>query len=102
METCHATALILAILEQGREAMHLLILGCGDIGTRVGLSLIQQGWRVSAVRRQPHLLPDCFERLGLDITDEERLADLARLAPDYARHPHSAYLRPCGVSGRFC
>jgi len=63
--------------------MHLLILGCGDIGTRVGLSLIQQGWRVSAVRRQPHLLPDCFERLGLDITDEERLADLAPLAPDY-------------------
>ena len=51
--------------------MHLLILGCGDIGTRVGLSLIQQGWRVSAVRRQPHLLPDCFERLGLDITDED-------------------------------
>jgi len=63
--------------------MHLLILGCGDIGTRVGLSLIQQGWRVYAVRRQPHLLPDCFERLGLDITDEERLADLVPLAPDY-------------------
>ena len=63
--------------------MHLLILGCGDIGTRVGLSLIQQGWRVSAVRRQPHLLPDCFERLGLDITDEGRLADLAPWAPDY-------------------
>ena len=63
--------------------MHLLILGCGDIGTRVGLSLIQQGWRVSAVRRQSHLLPDCFERFGLDITEEGCLADLAPLAPDY-------------------
>lgn len=63
--------------------MHLLILGCGDIGTRVGLSVLQQGWQVSAVRRQPHLLPDDFERIGLDLTEPERLTELCWVKPDY-------------------
>ena len=63
--------------------MHLLILGCGDIGTRVGLSVLQQGWQVSAVRRQPQLLPDDFERIGLDLTEAGRLSKLGRVSTDY-------------------
>ena len=54
--------------------MHLLILGCGDIGTRVGLSILQQGWRVSAVRRRPQLLPDDFDRIALDLTEADRFS----------------------------
>ena len=63
--------------------MHLLILGCGDIGTRVGLSVLQKGWQVSAVRRQPQLLPEDFERIRLDLTEAGRLSELGRVNPDY-------------------
>ena len=63
--------------------MHLLILGCGDIGTRVGLSILQQGWRVSAVRRRPQLLPDDFDRIALDLTEAERFSELDQVNPDY-------------------
>ena len=63
--------------------MHLLILGCGDIGTRVGLSILQQGWRVSAVRRRPQLLPNDFDRIALDLTEAERFSELDQVNPDY-------------------
>ena len=63
--------------------MHLLILGCGDIGTRVGLSILQHGWRVSAVRRRPQLLPDDFDRIALDLTEAERFSELDQVSPDY-------------------
>ena len=42
--------------------MQVLILGCGDIGTRAGLSLLEGGWRVAAARRNPDRLPDQFDR----------------------------------------
>lgn len=63
--------------------MHLLILGCGDIGTRVGLSILQQGWRVSAVRRRPQLLPDDFDRIALDLTEADGFSELYQVNPDY-------------------
>jgi len=60
-----------------------LILGCGDIGTRVGLSLLESRWRVAAVRRNPELLPERFDGYGMDLTDPRGLADLGSLEPDY-------------------
>ena len=63
--------------------MQALILGCGDIGTRVGLSLLESRWRVAAVRRNPERLPERFDRYGMDLTDPRRLADLGALEPDY-------------------
>jgi len=63
--------------------MRLLILGCGDIGTRVGLALLEAGWRVTAARRAPEKLPEAFARLKVDMTRPETLATLAACQPDY-------------------
>ncbi len=63
--------------------MQVLILGCGDIGTRVGLALHKTGWRVAAVRRDPSQLPEQFERFGLDLTESHNLTALQSVAPDY-------------------
>ncbi len=65
------------------KAPHLLIVGCGDIGTRVGLTLADQGWRVTAARRSPENLPPVFHRLRCDYTDSTSLTVLAGSAPDY-------------------
>ena len=66
--------------------MQVLILGCGDIGTRVGLSLLEQDWHVTAVRRNPDLLPEVFERCGADLTDRTALSDLALVLRGLPRH----------------
>ena len=63
--------------------MQVLILGCGDIGTRVGLTLVDSGWRVAAARRQPECLPECFETFEIDLTDPKRFEVLSALQPDY-------------------
>ncbi|MDG2461309.1 MAG: NAD(P)H-binding protein [Luminiphilus sp.] len=63
--------------------MRVLILGCGDIGTRVGLNLLDRGWQVAAVRRDTSQLPETFARYGLDLTDEEGLTALQSVDPDY-------------------
>ncbi len=62
---------------------HLLIVGCGDIGTRVGLTLAAQSWRVTAARRSPQNLPSEFHRLRCDYTDLDSLRVLAEGTPDY-------------------
>ena len=51
--------------------MQVLILGCGDIGTRVGLSLLDRGWRVAAARRNPDRLPDQFDRHKVNLTHQQ-------------------------------
>ena len=63
--------------------MRLLILGCGDIGTRVGLALAGAGWSVTAARRAPEKLPDAFERLRIDMTQPETFEGLGQSQPDY-------------------
>ena len=63
--------------------MQVLILGCGDIGTRVGLTLVDSGWRVAAARRQPECLPECFEPFEIDLTDPKRFEVFTALQPDY-------------------
>ena len=63
--------------------MQVLILGCGDIGTRAGLSLLERGWRVAAARRNPDRLPNQFDRHAVNLTDPASLAVLDAVAPDY-------------------
>ena len=62
---------------------HLLIIGCGDIGTRVGLQLAELGWQVSAVRRQIDHLPVAFDTYRGDYTVDGGLASVAPLRPDW-------------------
>jgi len=63
--------------------MHLLILGCGDIGTRVGSSMAALGWTVSAARRNAGSLPEQFDRYQVDLTDPASMAALSVRDPDY-------------------
>lgn len=63
--------------------MHLLILGCGDIGTRVGFSMRKAGWRVSAARRNAGKLSEHFDRYQVDLTDPASMAALPVSDPDY-------------------
>jgi hypothetical protein len=62
---------------------HLLIVGCGDIGTRVGLKLAGLGWQVSAVRRHPEHLPDALTGYSGDYTVKGGLASITALRPDW-------------------
>ena len=63
--------------------MHLLILGCGDIGTRVGSSMADAGWSVSAARRNAGTLSERFDRHQVDLTDPASMAALPVRDPDY-------------------
>ncbi len=55
----------------------LLIIGCGDVGTRVGHRLAAQGWHIIAACRSPERLPDNFERIAIDYTNPATLLSLA-------------------------
>ena len=63
--------------------MQVLILGCGDIGTRVGLSLLDRGWCVAAARRNPDRLPDQFDRQKVNLTEPASWGALDAVSPDY-------------------
>ena len=63
--------------------MQVLILGCGDIGARVGLSLLDRGWRVAAARRNPDLLPGKFDRHKVNLAESASWGALDAVAPDY-------------------
>ena len=45
----------------------LLIAGCGDVGTRLGLRMAEQGWRVMGMRRNVAALPAAIEPLAGDL-----------------------------------
>jgi nucleoside-diphosphate-sugar epimerase len=45
-----------------------LIVGCGDLGTEVGLRFLDAGWTVVGVRRSPHHLPDAIRGVAADLT----------------------------------
>ncbi len=46
-----------------------LIIGCGDLGIRVGNRLVAAGGSVTGARRRPEALPDAFQRIAFDVTD---------------------------------
>ena len=79
--------------------MHLLILGCGDIGTRVGFSMREAGWHVSAARRHASKLSERFDRYQVDLTDPVSMARVAGVRPRlYSHHANASVLRSGGVS----
>lgn len=51
----------------------VLIAGCGDLGTRLGLRLVAAGRRVTGLRRNAGLLPAAFERASADMRDVDAL-----------------------------
>ncbi len=61
----------------------LLLIGCGDIGSQLGLRCAAAGWRVVGLRRDVGQLPAAIEPLAADITDPATLAPLQSLAADY-------------------
>ncbi len=42
--------------------------GCGDLGTRLGLRLVDQGHQVIGLRRRVAELPDAFETISMDLS----------------------------------
>ncbi|MDG1012098.1 MAG: SDR family oxidoreductase [Luminiphilus sp.] len=62
---------------------HVLMVGCGDLGIRLGKQLAAEGWRVSAVRRRVDPLPDNFNAITGDYTQRADLTGLIDLQPDY-------------------
>ncbi len=48
----------------------VLMIGCGDLGSRIGLRLAERGHRVLALRRRADLVPAPLEGLSVDLTRE--------------------------------
>lgn len=62
--------------------MHVLIVGCGYVGTALGLQLVDQGHAVTGLRRNPDGLPDPIQRMEADLTAPDGFASAATsLAP---------------------
>ncbi|MDD9815005.1 MAG: sugar nucleotide-binding protein [Gammaproteobacteria bacterium] len=57
-------------------AKKILIAGCGDIGTRLGLQLAAQGWKVYALRRNTSALPPPLIAIRADLGDPASLRAL--------------------------
>lgn len=55
----------------------MLLTGCGDLGSRIGLRLAERGHRVLALRRRADLVPAPLTGLSVDLTREA--PDLPRL-----------------------
>lgn len=60
----------------------LLIVGCGQLGERVGLSLVDQGWRVGAIRRNPPASDNTFEWFAADYSLPRSLHFVEAWRPD--------------------
>lgn len=56
--------------------MRILIAGCGDVGTELGVRLAADGHRVWGLRRSVEQLPPSIKPLCGDLTDPETLPDL--------------------------
>lgn len=48
----------------------VLMIGCGDLGSRIGLRLAERGHRVLALRRRAELVPATLHGLSVDLTHE--------------------------------
>lgn len=61
------------------KSKDILLLGCGDIGSRLGLQLLAAGHRPLAVRRNVQALPPALPALSLDYCDAAQLTALQSL-----------------------
>lgn len=60
-----------------------VLVGCGDVGTRIGHRLIERGFSVTGWRRSPERLPAEFDGAAMDLTEPDTVplppADTAAL-----------------------
>lgn len=56
--------------------MRVLIAGCGDVGTRLGLALTADGHQAFGLRRDPGGLPASIQPVAADLSDPRTLTDL--------------------------
>ncbi|MCB1706255.1 MAG: epimerase [Halioglobus sp.] len=61
----------------------VLIVGCGDLGIRLGSSLVQHGCSVTGARRNPGKLPPGFTGRAADYTQPGSLVFAEQLRPDF-------------------
>jgi nucleoside-diphosphate-sugar epimerase len=61
----------------------LLIVGCGDLGIRAGVELVQRGCTVTGVRRNTAKLPSAFIAHATDYTQRGSLDFAAQLQPEF-------------------
>lgn len=61
----------------------VLIAGCGDVGTRLGVRMAASGWRVIGLRRNCAQLPSAIEALPGDLADPVCSSAWPAQAPDY-------------------
>ena len=73
-----------------QKHLHVVIVGCGDIGSRVGLLLNQQGYTVHGVRRNPRQLPTGILPIAADLTDATCPSDWPTQSIDYVVYAMAA------------
>ncbi|WP_372740929.1 SDR family oxidoreductase [Neptunomonas sp.] len=56
--------------------LRILIAGCGDVGSALGVLLSAQGHHVYGLKRTINQLPDCIHAISADLCDKETLSDL--------------------------
>ena len=61
----------------------VVIAGCGDVGTRLGVKLAAEGWTVYGLRRHPENLPSALIPLAADLADTACPSAWPRSAPNY-------------------
>jgi nucleoside-diphosphate-sugar epimerase len=54
---------------------HVVIAGCGDLGTALGQQLLARGWQVYGLRRDPSQLPAGIMPIAADLTQAQKPAD---------------------------
>lgn len=83
----------------------VLIAGCGDLGTRLGLKLATQTWRVYGLRRHTECLPPEIHPIRADLNDPDRPNQWPTTPVDYlvyaaaADQHHEAAYRQAYVQG---
>ncbi|MBA1189136.1 SDR family oxidoreductase [Pseudomonas entomophila] len=62
---------------------YAMIVGCGDVGSRLAKRLLARGWQVSGLRRHVDGLPDGVQPVAADLHQAQCPAAWPRQAPDY-------------------
>jgi nucleoside-diphosphate-sugar epimerase len=56
--------------------LRILIAGCGDVGSALGIKLTEQDHYVYGLRRTINQLPDCIHAISADLSDKDTLSGL--------------------------
>ncbi|AMK33581.1 SDR family oxidoreductase [Pseudomonas mosselii] len=60
-----------------------LIVGCGDVGSRLARQLLAQGWQVSGLRRSVDQLPEGVRPIAADLAEPQIPSAWPEQGPDY-------------------